>query len=145
MGGILSHHAPSSSSYGHGSEDYQHDITNLRRMIKQKSKLILLERYVFILYGPPGYPLHSTAEYIRDRVSIPIFPSEEEENLNHLLRDQKYESGFILLKFSSKVEEVEAFRLQIEELGMKLCLFFFEMDGEVRQPLTHTLSDFQYL
>jgi hypothetical protein len=105
-------------------------------MIKDKSKLILLERYVFILYCPPSYPLNSTAEYIRDRVDVPIFPPEEMENLNDMMRDEKYEKGFILLTFSSKFKDVEAFKLQIEALGMKLCLFFFEMDGEVRDTDT---------
>jgi hypothetical protein len=138
MGGILSFHSKNSSSSHRDQEDdsYSSEMTTLRRMIKDKSKLILLERYVFILYCPPSYPLNSTAEYIRDRVDVPIFPPEEMENLNDAMRDEKYAKGFILLTFSSNFKDVEAFKLQIGSLGLKLCLFFFEMDGEVRDTDT---------
>jgi hypothetical protein len=134
MGGILTHRNTASSSHqehSYSCDSFSSEVITLRKMVKEKSKLILLERYVFVLYCPPEYPLNSTAEYIRDRVDLPIFPLEQMDNLDHAWVDEKYEKGLILLKFSSKLEEVEALKLQVEESGMQLVLFFFEMDGEV--------------
>jgi hypothetical protein len=140
MGGLLSQPTlrdstsslPSTHS-GHVNEDFEisFEISRLRRMVKDRSKLILLEKYVFIFFCPPNYPSNSIAQYIRDRVDIPIFPSKDMNNLSEAMKDQKYQNGFILLTFSSKYEDVKAFKLKIEDLGMKLCLFFFEVDGEV--------------
>jgi hypothetical protein len=113
------------------NDDISSEILRLRRMVKDRTRLILLEKYVFMFFCPPNYPSNSTAEYISDRLNIPIFPLAEMENLCDVMRDQKYENGFILRTFPSNLIEVKTFNIQIEALGLKLCLFFFEVDGEV--------------
>lgn len=114
------------------TKSYPAEITNLRDRVRKHSTLTLLERYILLLYFPPNYPEVSVAQYICNRVEIPLYPPDDMEYLlQELEGNEKYRNGLIVRNYSTKFEDVDILKKQAERLGMKLCLFFFEMDAEV--------------
>jgi hypothetical protein len=130
----LSSSSPSRKPPSSRSSSHTHipEIFRMRRMIKEKSQFPFIDKMVFMLQCPPAFPLDATAEYIRDRVKLPIFPVEEFENLTHeIASNDSYRNGFILKRFSAGFQAAGALKHHIEGLGMKMYILFFQMDGAV--------------
>jgi hypothetical protein len=104
----------------------------MRQMIKEKSYFPFVEKMVFVIYYPPDFPASMASKYISDRVKLPIFPTDEMESLTYQIKtNERYANGFILTNFSPGFQDLGVFKLQMESLGMKFYLLFFEIDGAV--------------
>jgi hypothetical protein len=113
-------------------EQYLPEILRMRQIIKEKSYFPFVEKMVFVIYYPPDFPASITSKYISDRVKLPIFPVEEMKSItDEIQTNERYANGFILTNFSPGFQDLGVFKLQMESLGMKFYLLFFEIDGAV--------------
>jgi hypothetical protein len=125
---------------------YPPEVLHMRQIIKERSQFPFVNKMVFLLYCPPGFPLTNAANYISDRVNLPIFPVDQIKNLTHeIATNECYVNGVIIGNFSPKPQDVGGLKQQIEKIGMKMCLLLFEMDGAVSPSAFHFIVFLSHL
>lgn len=144
MGAIITHHGPTTKHknlsivYSKNRSIYKSEIVQLREIIKEKSQFPSIEKIVFILFGPPNFPLVRACEYISTKVNLPIFQGFNQEDKVQILQlrqeietTEAYSNGLIVLNLALYCEDIEILKRYLDSKNMKLCLLFFEIDGEV--------------
>lgn len=131
MGGILSFKYSQQLPKIKRERIYSPEVMQLRQMIHEKSQFPYVENIVLILYGPPLFPLKKACDFICSKVNLPLFPEEKIENIWNEIDADEYQKGMILANLPFLYDSVAHVKRHLESKGMKVYLFFFEMDGEV--------------
>jgi hypothetical protein len=140
MGGIPSHethHLQKPTTRGSFSQrtNYPDEILCLRNEIKNKMKITLDRRYVFLLYFPPDYHVAHTAEYLSFRLGLPIDSSVGQSAdyfLTEIATNEVYKHGCIICNYPVSVADVGSLKRHLESENAQLYLLYFDVDAEVR-------------
>lgn len=115
-------------------EIYPEEILLLRNQIKHKLQITLNERYVFLLYCPPDYPLQSVAQYLQDRLGLPVEPGLNLPSsyfISELVSNELYKDGCIICDYPSNFHDLDLLRRHLQSTETHLAILFFEIDAEV--------------
>mmetsp|Transcript_4602 Transcript_4602/g.4620 ORF Transcript_4602/g.4620 Transcript_4602/m.4620 type:complete len:295 (+) Transcript_4602:218-1102(+) len=123
-------------------EAYPEQILLLRNQIKNKLPITLEDRYVFVLYCPPDYPLESVAHYLHERLGLPIELSTNSPAsyfISELVSNELYKDGCIICDYPANIHDLDTLRRHVQSSDTKLVILFFEIDAET---LSNVLKKF---
>jgi adenylate kinase family enzyme len=155
--GVISSNSSSSFSTSlhgnrsHSNSDhpqYLEEVSSLRHSLRQTGTIQPQEKLVFVLFAPPEYPTVNAAEYLSQKINLPvIYPheyiieedQEEDSSSHHRIETITNLSTKILLRKKSSIQEISTRQLLHDRIVQEDCC-----NGFILYEYPETISEMKY-